>query len=135
MLILPKPVPLLGSANWTKAPLLAAEGVALLWRSCGAALSLLLLLWRCCGAGIQQPVCACVPVLMQVTAADELAQGVDAVQQAVSNIERFGKSEWLRAPRWLWGRASMRKQTVWSAAGWLQRTDGEAAAKGGAACM
>ena len=31
----------------------------------------------------------------QVTAADELAQGVDAVQQAVSNIERFGKSEWV----------------------------------------
>lgn len=29
----------------------------------------------------------------QVTAADELAQGVDAVQQAVSTIERFGKSE------------------------------------------
>ena len=32
--------------------------------------------------------------LFEVTAADELAQGVDAVQQAVSNIERFGKSEW-----------------------------------------
>ncbi|KAI7841800.1 hypothetical protein COHA_004524 [Chlorella ohadii] len=30
--------------------------------------------------------------LFEVTAADELAQGVDAVQQAVSNIERFGKS-------------------------------------------
>lgn len=31
--------------------------------------------------------------LFEVTAADELAQGVDAVQQAVANIERFGKSE------------------------------------------
>lgn len=85
------------------------------------------------------------PVLMQVTAADELAQGVDAVQQAVSNIERFGKSEWLRAPRWLWGRASMRMPWQKRACGsrrcgvvaacrrWLQCGDGKAAAMGGTA--
>lgn len=43
--------------------------------------------------------CPLVWLCPQVTAADELAQGVDAVQQAVANIERFGKSEWaLRKP-------------------------------------
>lgn len=35
--------------------------------------------------------------LFEVTASDELAQGVDAVQRSVESIERFGKSVKLSA--------------------------------------